>query len=625
MRRAVSAYARNYRGISKHIRYTAIVALLICAISIFTVFTPENNINVHGEKFYGSNFNMRIGLAFGSGAVSSFDTSAPCGFIIGTVKNNANDAFNSFFYLNKTKIAVAPCANLAKNSAGRYYTSNSGIVVGKYSLEFTRDFSDFTEAYNFIGNTSKSLTANMYPAYINGKIKVRLLDFSSSDNAATFMSRALSGYGLKVASDSSKAALVINPDTNEILFAFDDGDNNLAIAAAASRSPANSAYGQKITELSANTTGITTTSADNIYAGAFIYRTSSSSSASSAGGSGSSGVEVIGLFSLEEYIKGVVPNEVYSTWEKEALKAFAVTARTFAVNSSSGRRHPSSGFMMCNDTHCQFYTGTKRATDSTNAAVEETKDLIITYDNKPIEAYYCSSSGGVTENSSDAWGGAHIPYLVSVPLPEERYWERPDVNAVWTKSASSRELFEYLTETSGYAARFKGVIKTDIASITVNSRSPGSNYIKSLTVTDRKGNSVTISNSDNIRVAFRKYANSANMDIYRAYKFRHQVVSSGTVELESGKTNIITGNGVRKLSSGDGKLKIITSGGESAVSAYSGGGDFIFDGRGWGHGVGMSQWAAQDMAKAGYNYEEIIKTFYTGVSVKTIKNVPVMQ
>ena len=581
------------KSLSKKLsKYLTAVLLLIgvFSASIFNIVHAESGV------YYSSNPNIRVGLVYGSGAVGSFRTSAPDGFIIGTVAQNASDAFTSFFYLKNTKISV----------------SSNAKVSGKYSLEFTQSFSNFTEAYNFINNVSKSVSASVYPAYINNKITVRVGAFSSADSAKAYIAK-VPGYSagsLNVASDPATAAVVINPDTDGILFAFSNGENNLAVAAASSANPANSAYGQKITELSSKTTGIMTSPANNIYSGAFVYI------------AGSSGVEIVGMMSLEDYIKGVVPNEVYPWWGKEALKAFAVTARTLVINSASVKRHATSPFMMCTTTHCQYYTGLGKATEGTNIAVEETKDLIITYQNKPIEAYYCSSSGGATENHNDAWGGTlTLPYLSAVSIPQEKYWESDRPNAMWTNSASPKELYEYLTRSSSYSSRFSSVLKNDIASITVNSRSPGSNYIKSLTVTDKNGNAVTLTNSDNIRVAFGKYASSANMDIYRAFRFRYAVIDNGTQELEAGKTTIVTGNGVRKLSSGNGKLTILTSSGTTTINAHASGSNFIFDGRGWGHGVGMSQWGAQDMSEAGYGFEEIIKTFYTGVTVESITNI----
>ena len=599
--------------LNKKNKIPSFILVLICLLFLFA-FTYPAAITVCGDDNdgnFGSNPNMRIGLVYDEGIVESFQTTAPNGFYFGNVKNNASDKFDVFFYIKNTKIAVAHIANLAKNSVGRYYAGSKNIVIGKYNIEFDKTFSSFAEAYNFINGLSKSTFLNLYPAYINGNIVVRCYDFTSADSAKAFIDKvsASSPVALYVAAESNKTTVVINPETDEILFEYEDSGNNFAAIAAIS---ANLNYGQSVSELSSKNTGFTTSPAGNIYSGAFVYRINSY------------GVAVINLLSLEDYIKGVVPYEISPNWHEEALKAFSVAARTYAV--SSGVRHANSGFMLCNDTHCQYYSGSKRANDATNAAVDATKDLVITYNDKVIEAVYHSSSGGVTENHNDAWGGnLKYPYLTSVAVPLEKYATPGRANSLWTNTAAPKELFEYLTGASPQSSKFKGKLTSEIASIIINERSPSSNYIKSVSLADKNGNSVTIQNSDTIRSAFGRYANSANMDIYKSFKFKSFILPSSKntlqQDIEAGKTYIITANGLIKSTPGDGVLNVLTANKSYSIRAYATGNDFIFDGRGWGHGVGLSQWGMQDMAEAGIKYETILKTFYTGISIAKLTNV----
>ena len=575
---------------------------------VFTVY-GEND----GGDYLKSDPNLRIGLVYGSGIVESFQTSADNGYYFGSVKNNASDSFDVFFYIKNNKIAVAHIANLAKNSVGRYYASSKNILIGKYNIEFDREFDNFAEAYNFIGALPKGVFGNTFSAYINGRIVVRSGNFTTIDAAKSHINAVSknSPADLKVAGDSNKTAVVINPDTNEILFQYEDGNNNLAVAGYPAAS-GKLAYGQSISGLSSKNTSFMTSPAGNTYPGAFIYRIYNS------------GVEVINLISLEDYVKCIVPAEISPAWHDEALKAFAVTVRTFAVNS--GERHASGGFMLCNDSHCQLFVGTKRATDRTNAAVDATKDLVATYENKTIMTTYCSSTGGVTENHNDAWGGAlRFPYLISVRLPFEKYAEPNRLNAMWTRSASPKELYDYLVGASPSASQFKGKLNSEISRIIINERSPSSNYIKSVTVVDKNGNKVTIQNSASVRTAFTRYANSANMDIFKSSKFKSYMMSSDkksvNQDIEAGKIYIMTANGLTRSTPGDGVLSVLTANGKYSVKAYSTGNDFIFDSKGWGHGVGLSQWAMQDMAEEGYGYEEIVKKFYTGVAIEKITGV----
>ena len=462
-----------------------------------------------------------------------------------------------------------------------------GLIYGGGAVESFQTSSDTGFLFGYVGRGASD--------------KFTVLSYSASKK-------------IKVSRGKSNDTLIVaNPDTGEVLLEYPGGGNYFA-AAAATESNKNTAPGQAITALSAENTGFTATPAGNINFGAFIYRMT-----------GGGRVEVINLISLEDYIKGVIPYEISPDWPDEALKAFSVTVRSYSLSSAG--RHADAGFMLCNSTHCQFYAGSRRATEKSNAAADATKGAALVYDGQIAEAVYHSSSGGVTENHNDAWGGdARLPYLSSVAVPHERYAEPGRANSLWVNTVSPKGLYDYLVGESPQAPGFKGRLNSEIASITVNGRSPVSNYIKSATVTDKNGNSVTLQNSDVIRSAFGKYANSANMDIYKASKFKSFMLAGGGNtavgrDIEPGATHILTANGVVKSTPGDGALYVLAAGGKYSVRAYAAGGDFVFDGRGWGHGVGLSQWGMHDMAEAGMKYEEILKAFYTGVSMEKITDV----
>lgn len=118
---------------------------------------------------------------------------------------------------------------------------------------------------------------------------------------------------------------------------------------------------------------------------------------------------VINDISLEEYLKGVVPSEMPSSWEMEALKAQAIAARSFALANLG--KQSKYGYDLKDNTEDQAYGGASSETDRTNRAVDETVGLVLTYDMKIISAYYSASAGGMT--NTNAWGG-NAPYLHSV-------------------------------------------------------------------------------------------------------------------------------------------------------------------------------------------------------------------
>jgi stage II sporulation protein D len=122
---------------------------------------------------------------------------------------------------------------------------------------------------------------------------------------------------------------------------------------------------------------------------------------------------VINQLGLEGYVKGVVPNEVPSSWPKQALRAQAVVARSYGVATSRG-----GAFDHYADTRSQVYGGRSSETSATNAAVAKTRREVVKYRGRVAVTYYFSTSGGKTENSEFGFsGGSKVPYLKSVDDP----------------------------------------------------------------------------------------------------------------------------------------------------------------------------------------------------------------
>lgn len=121
---------------------------------------------------------------------------------------------------------------------------------------------------------------------------------------------------------------------------------------------------------------------------------------------------VINDVELEDYLKGVVPSEMPSGWELEALKAQAVAARSYAL-ANLGKR-ASSGYDLKDTPEDQAYGGASVETPKTNEAVASTSGLVLTYNMKVVPAYYSASAGGQTINASAVWGN-DLPFVRSVP------------------------------------------------------------------------------------------------------------------------------------------------------------------------------------------------------------------
>jgi stage II sporulation protein D len=253
---------------------------------------------------------------------------------------------------------------------------------------------------------------------------------------------------------------------------------------------------------------------------------------------------------LEEYVKGVVASEMPADFELEALKAQALTARTYIV---SLLLNPSDidlpGSAVASDTQqFQVYHSDDELKkiwgkdynwkmQKITQAVYETQGQIITYEDQPIAAQFFSTSNGYTENSEDYWANA-FPYLKSVSSP----WDKDSPKFHHRKEFSVQEFNRLL------GVNVKGTGKIG--------------KVKEWTAGKR----------------------------------------IGAIEI-GGKE--FTGRKVREelgLSSSDFTIEIKDN-------------TVLIESKGFGHGVGMSQYGANGMAKEGNKYEEIVKYYYKGVSI----------
>ena len=271
---------------------------------------------------------------------------------------------------------------------------------------------------------------------------------------------------------------------------------------------------------------------------------------------------------LEEYLKGVVAAEMPADFDIEALKAQAVAARTFAYGRKIGVYESRAGVHdnadICTDyTHCQAWISREAAmkkwgifSASRNwnkiaKAVNETKDLIITYDEKVINALFHANSGGKTENCEDVWDGVKVPYLKSV----ESYGEDA---AKDFKVAVAIKIDDFIDKLKNEYPDIKLSSKNLFGSIKVLEYSEGGR-VKTFKIGD-----IAMKGTD-----FRKLLElrSTNFKIEKA---------------------------------GNDFIKITTLG--------------------YGHGVGLSQWGANYLARRGGTFDEIIKYYYTGVKITRIKD-----
>lgn len=303
------------------------------------------------------------------------------------------------------------------------------------------------------------------------------------------------------------------------------------------------------------------------------------------------GLVLVNDLFLEDYLTKVVPSEMPPSYEKEALKAQAVCARTYAYRQIQGNTYSQYGAHVDDSTNFQVYNNTS-ANDKSTQAVKETYGKMLFYEDKPIEAFYFSTSCGRTADAG-VWGtdSGKYPYLRAVEVKEggkslgkedndgfESYIKREDVIAYDT----SYPMFRWQTDLPADVASAQISGAGQIQDMTVTDRGPGG-IAGELTVTGTDG-TVTIKGQSAIRSAL------GNPSLIITKKDGRTMTGSATLP-----SAFIA---IEKRTGEDGSLS------------------FHIYGGGFGHGVGMSQNGAQGMAKTGKGYKQILDFFYHGTELR---------
>ncbi len=150
---------------------------------------------------------------------------------------------------------------------------------------------------------------------------------------------------------------------------------------------------------------------------------------------------------LDQYLLGVVSSEMPATFEQEALNAQAIVARTYTIYSIKNSKGKHQNADICDDPKCcqAWITKEDRLSkwdenareenwNRIELAVKNTVGKIITYNGEPIDAFFHSNSGGVTEIPADVWGGTNYPYLQSVQTAGEDAYSQYSSEVILTKS-----------------------------------------------------------------------------------------------------------------------------------------------------------------------------------------------
>jgi len=284
---------------------------------------------------------------------------------------------------------------------------------------------------------------------------------------------------------------------------------------------------------------------------------------------------------FDDYLAGVLPYEIGPSSPLEALKAQAVIARTWGIFNSD--RFNMDKYHLCISTQCQVYKPSAIKNKKVQKAIKATSNLILSYRNQPINAFYHGSNGGVSATAGESWQIQDYPYF----------------NSVIDGSTLLDEIFK-LPITS----------KSDLNNFLDFDREQfyGSNH--SLFRWNKKISSLQIKEKL-IKNKF-IYSDENVLDlnaIERGSSGRVTKLEIQTSKLD--KSIVLVKDDIRRV------LNFIPS---NLFTINKLNDDlWLLRGGGFGHGVGLSQSGAIEMAKLGFSYEQILNHYYPNAKLEKIE------
>lgn len=293
-------------------------------------------------------------------------------------------------------------------------------------------------------------------------------------------------------------------------------------------------------------------------------------------------VRPVNQLPLEDYLKGVVPFEVFPTWGIETLKAQALAARTYAVAHADE---------IINDTISYQVYGGYAWSETATKAVEETNGEVITYNGKLISAFYSASNGGTTESNAHVWGGKARPYF---PIKEDPF----DPVHPW-------KFMLHQTQIDLEKINFDSPVWWD------SLQEKDNEIISSMKAwLHRNGypGDIKILSIPRFELADKQLKSKRSVKGSITIEFLHRLIE-GTVLYQQVSLDNVDLNRIRPMIGGATFKSYLIESLELHDGIYT------MKGKGFGHGVGMSQWGAHIMGKNGKSYREIISFYYPGTKI----------
>ena len=606
---------------------------------------------------------VAVGLMYDDNLTTGFEISTEEGYYLGIQELDGDRDFTELWETDETILSCTSDANLSKTGMTFLITtSESKTAVGGYHVEV--DCSDLTrtELKKLIRSTedeAEELGLGLIPAWYCGSYRLRVGAFPSEEAAEYYLEdveELFPRYDVSVAYPTDTAVSLLNPYTNQIVFEYDDrGRTELGIAAME------------------NDDGNTyiRTPAGNDYDGVFCFKRYDNGE--------TDGVSLINILPLEAYIAGVLPYETSNTWPLETLKAFAVTVRSFTLTHLGYHEHFHFDLCNTTDCQVYKGAGRindrvmKAVLGTAGQVMTYDGEIVNAYYSSSMGGVTVSAQdawGGSTDipylqavetpwedymnHSNGFWINEVSPEALCSRLNQAGY-------TTLKKAIEDVEIVE-LAKNSTYV---KVLRVTDVYGHSVDItytdkvRTSLSPYVKSANFKVGRGQ---VEYTEDVVIQHKVSEPQPRTVDLGEYDKAYGYINVDDIYVEtyeesgerfSGRTlSICTESG--ELDYGKIDVFVITADnaaaylGEEYVSSYTADPDeldyntqyntevigdkstddvlnkiayaenednFIFVGKGWGHGVGMSQYGARDLAELGYDSDYILRAYFKGITL----------
>jgi stage II sporulation protein D len=282
-------------------------------------------------------------------------------------------------------------------------------------------------------------------------------------------------------------------------------------------------------------------------------------------------IDAVNYVPLETYLPGVIEKELYANWPIESFRTQAIAARSYALweKTIANHRH----YDLESTEASQVYGG-KATNPKAIQAVRETRGKVLAYQGRVVPAFFASSTGGLGASASDAFPN-RVPDIAPLRGRVHGAWDAASPTYRWGPIQRRTASLEQRLRAWGQANRQPIANLRGLSRINITDRSPVARPTR-FTVFDQRG---------------------------QAFHLPCEAMRNACNYTADGKLPL------------DRKARLLSS---HFTATVSGGVTTFSDGRGHGHGVGLSQWGAKAMAEAGHAYPAILSFYYPDARIQTL-------